>query len=309
MDLLDIMNISSDWGIDVKDFTVLSERVTLITSVDHEKFILKKKGCAEQFERELKLLKYLKNNKFPTHFPLNSKNGNFIITYQNANFCIYNYLYGETYSAAEILQDSIIPKLLGETIAKLNKAMGSINFTREFPQKDLYHMVYGYAVNEIVVTDCFEKLLKVYQKLEEDIKTVVGSLPKQLIHRDIHIHNIIFSENTLMGVIDFEIAEVNVNIFDLCYCLTSVLSEVFINNNMRHNWIIFVGKLVAGYHSYNSLSNIEIKSIWYVMLCIQTVFMSYFANNKDMYEINKEMFLWIYENRINIEDSILHSVK
>ncbi|WP_412729406.1 phosphotransferase [Cytobacillus praedii] len=85
--------------------------------------------------------------------------------------------------------------------------------------------------------------LKVYQKLEEDIKTVVGSLPKQLIHRDTHIHNIIFSENTLMGVIDFEIAEVNVNIFDLCYCLTSVLSEVFINNNMRHNWIIFVGEI------------------------------------------------------------------
>lgn len=46
-----------------------------------------------------------------------------------------------------------------------------------------------------------------------------------------------------MGVIDFEIAEVNVNIFDLCYCLTSVLSEVFINNNMRHNWIIFVGEI------------------------------------------------------------------
>ncbi|MGN7399975.1 hypothetical protein ACTHO0_08965 [Cytobacillus praedii] len=152
------MNISYDWGIDVKDFTVLSECATLISSVEHEKFILKKKGCAEQFERELKLLKYLKNNEFPTHFPLNNKNGNFIISYQNANFCIYNYLYGETYSAAKTLQDSIIPELLGETIANLNKAMGPINFTREFPQKDLYHMVYGYAVNEIVVTDCSEKL-------------------------------------------------------------------------------------------------------------------------------------------------------
>ncbi|MGN7399976.1 phosphotransferase [Cytobacillus praedii] len=65
-------------------------------------------------------------------------------------------------------------------------------------------------------------------------------MPKQLIHRDTHIDNIILSEDILLGVIDFEIAEVNVNIFDLCYCLTSVLNEVFINNNMRHNWIILL---------------------------------------------------------------------
>lgn len=309
MELFDIKNIAYGWGIDVKDFKSLSERATLITSVDHEKFILKKKGCAEQFERELKLLKHLRNNKFPTQFPLYNKIGNFNVSYQNANYCIYNYLYGETFSAAETLQDSNIPKLLGETIANLNKTMDSINFTRDFPQKDLYHMVYGYAVNEIVNTGCSEKLLNVFQQLEVDIKTVVRSLPKQLIHRDSHIHNIIFRDGTLMGVIDFEIAEVNVNIFDICYCSTSVLSEVFLNKNIRHHWINFVGKLVSGYHSYYSLLICEIKSIWYVMLCIQTIFMSYFVNNKDMYEINKEMFLWIYENRIYIEDSIIHSLK
>ncbi|MBU9714334.1 phosphotransferase enzyme family protein [Evansella tamaricis] len=309
MELLDIRNISLNWEINVKDFKALSERAILIISSFDQKFILKKKGSLEQFESELKLLKHLENNKFPTQFPLYNKFGDLIVNYQNANYCIYNYINGETFSATETLQNSMIPKLLGETIATLNKAMVSINLANEFQQKDLYHMVYGYAINEIVKVDCSKKLLKVYQQLEDDIKKVVESLQKQLIHRDSHIHNIVFKDGSLSGVIDFDIAEINVNLFDLCYCSTSVLSEVFSKESLRGNWIKFVGDLVIGYNLYNPLSFSEIKSIWYVMLCIQTIFMSYFVNNKEIYEINKEMFLWIYKNRKNIENTILMSVR
>ncbi|WP_084309013.1 phosphotransferase [Alkalihalobacterium bogoriense] len=293
----------------VRDFKALSERATLIISAANEKYVLKKKGSLEQFEKELKLLKHLGKNKFPTQIPLYTKFGDLMVNYKNANYCIYNYIYGETFSATETLQNSMIPKLLGETIATLNKAMNSINFAIEFPQKDVYHMVYGYAVNEIKKVDNSKKLLKVYQQLEDDIKKVVESLPKQLIHRDSHIHNIVFKGGLLSGVIDFDIAEINVNTFDICYCSTSVLSEVFSKENLRGKWINFVGDLVTGYNLYNPLSFSEIKSLWYIMLCIQTVFMSYFSNNKEIYEVNKEMFLWVYENRINIENTILQGVR
>ncbi|MEK4485682.1 phosphotransferase [Psychrobacillus sp. FSL H8-0484] len=305
MELINIRNISSSWGINIKDYKGLSERATLIISDDEEKFILKKKASLTQFESELKLLKHLKDNGFQAQFPISDKLGSWIVSYKGDYYCIYNYLDGETFSASESLQNPIAPKLLGRTIAVLNNTMNSINFANEFPNKDLFHMVYGFAVKEIEKMDGSEKLLKVYQQLEKEIKTVVDSLTKQLIHRDSHIHNIVFKDEILTGVIDFEIAEVNVNIFDICYCSTSVLSEVFFKENSRESWIKFVGDLVSEYNQYSLLSTKELKSIWYVMLCIQTIFMAYFTNNKEIYKINKEMFFWIYENKINLENAIL----
>jgi len=263
----------------------------------------------ERFETEVKLLKHLISNNVPTQFPIYNKLNNLVLTYQNEKYCIYKYLNGQTYSAIEALLNPIVPKLLGETIAITNKAIATINFADEFPKKDLYNLVYGYAINRIREIDNSEKISKVYQQLEEDIKTVVSSLQTQLIHRDAHIHNILFMDNRLIGIIDFEIAEVNVNMFDICYCSTSVLSEIFTKENLRDKWISFVGDLLSGFNHNNCLSNNEITSIWYVMLCIQTIFMAYFASNKDIYEINKEMFLWIYENKNAIENSILQSLK
>jgi Ser/Thr protein kinase RdoA (MazF antagonist) len=229
--------------------------------------------------------------------------------YQNENYCLYNYLNGETYSAVEALLNPIVSKLLGNTIAITNKVIATINFSKKFPNKDLYNLVYGYALNRIKEVDSSEEILKVYQQLEQDIKIAVSSLQTQLIHRDAHIHNILFNDNRLTGIIDFEIAEVNVNMFDICYCSTSILSEIFTKEKLRDKWISFVGDLISGYNHINCLSNNEIKSIWYVMLCIQTIFMSYFASNKDIYEVNKKMFLWIYENKNAIENSILQSLK
>ncbi len=186
--------------------------------------------------------------------------------------------------------------------------MKSADFLTEYPNKDLYKMVYGFAVNEIRKVDHSNELYSIYEDLEQDVKKIVNMLPKQLIHRDAHIHNIIFNNNHLSGVIDYEIVEINVNIFDLCYCSTSVLCEVFTKEELRGKWFNYVGNLVTGYNQVNPLSANEKESIWYVMLCIQTIFMGYFSSNKDIYKINKAMFQWIYENRNQIEDKVLLTV-
>ncbi|MBU8732883.1 phosphotransferase [Cytobacillus oceanisediminis] len=299
MELLDIKNIN---------FKKLSERATLVFTTDEEKFIIKRKDNLEQFNRELKLIGHLRSNNFLTQFPLYNKQGDFSFPYQNSNYDIYNYLEGSPFGAEESLLNPKIPKLLGETIANLNKIMESADFLREYPIKDLYQLVYGFAVKEIIKVDPSEELQNMYQKLEEEIKNLVNILPKQLIHRDAHIHNIIFNNSSLSGVIDYEIVEVNVSIYDICYCSTSILSEVFINEKLRGMWINFVANLVCTYNQVNPLSASEKGSIWHVMLCIQSIFMAYFSNNKDIYKINKAMFQWIYENRKNIERKILLNV-
>ncbi|CAG9622105.1 phosphotransferase enzyme family protein [Sutcliffiella rhizosphaerae] len=307
MNLLDMNNISSSFGIKTIEFKTLSERAILIITSGEDKFILKEKGTLEQIKREIKLLKHLQYHFIHTQTPIMNDSGEYTVCYKNKNYCIYNYLEGLTFHAEESLLNPSVPKLLGETIAHLNQAMKTIRFSNEFPNNDIFLSVYSFAVDEIVKVDASEHLITIYQQLKEDIKAVLSTLPKQVIHRDAHIHNIVIKDDTLVGLIDFDLAEVNVNIFDICYCSTSILSEVFSNETQRLNWLSFVGDLIANYNQHNSLSMIEKRGIWYVMLCIQSVFMAYFSKNKDIFKSNKEMFLWIYENKSNLERKYLIS--
>ncbi|GAA0381764.1 phosphotransferase enzyme family protein [Bacillus horti] len=302
MELLDSKKIASKWGVEVNSIKELSERVTLITTKNGQDFILKKKGSIEHFKRELKLLNHLKQEGLPIQYPLQDNNKDYIVAFQGDNYCLYSFLEGTTYSSQDSLQNSIIPQLYGQAIATLNKAMENVNFEGEFESKDLYQMVYGFAIDRILKTDGRSQLGDIYQDLEGEFKKAVQVLPKQLIHRDPHIHNFIWNKDKLEGVIDFDLVEVNVRIFDLCYCSTSVLSEVFSNEDLRNGWIHFVGNLVCQYHRYNRLTDEELESIWLVMLGIQTVFMAYFSNYKDIFEVNKAMFLWIFENKLRLEN-------
>ena len=57
-----------------------------------------------------------------------------------------------------------------------------------------------------------------------------------------HLSNVIFKDDKLEGFIDFEILENNVKIFDLCYCCTSILSELFSDERLRGNGYISLAK-------------------------------------------------------------------
>jgi Ser/Thr protein kinase RdoA (MazF antagonist) len=148
------------------------------------------------------------------------------------------------------------------------------------------------------------QLKNIYLSLKADIQKVANELPKQLIHRDTHVSNFVFKGEQITGVLDFEIVEINVRIFDICYCSTSVLSEIFTDDKLRQRWHEFIAHLVRGYSKVNPLSTFEVHSIWHVMLCIQSIFMAFFCSDPALFKTNKQMFLWIYENRDKIEEAL-----
>lgn len=53
----------------------------------------------------------------------------------------------------------------------------------------------------------------------------------------------------------------------------------------------------------------ELQSIWYVMLSIQVIFITYFVQLKDLLKLNEEMFFWIFANKETIEELIESSVQ
>jgi len=297
---LKVSEIVSNWDLAVVDLHTISNKVSIFSNVDGKKYVIKQKANLELIVREHELLKHLDSNSVKVQRPLINKSGEDFCEYKGQYFSIYEYFEGDTITPKECLQNVHFPQLLGDTIASLHKAMEKFKAENEFTKRNLY-TVYCWATNVINNGKKVNKLNTIFQELEEKIKNISETLPKQLIHRDAHTTNFITKKNELVGVIDFEIAEENVRVFDVCYCATSILSEVFSDHDLRQEWISFVGKLCCSYNSINQLSENEVSSIWYTMLCIQTIFMAYFIEYPDIFDVNKEMFLWIYENRASIE--------
>lgn len=100
--------------------------------------------------------------------------------------------------------------------------------------------------------------------------------------------------------IDFDLTEVNVRIFDICYCATAMLSECFSKPNVDINkWLEIFDNLVAGYDSINKLSDSEKQAMPYVIYSIQIICISYFSQYDkyiDLTDINTKMLKWLLEN-------------
>lgn len=296
MNFSEVNSICKQWGKEIKETKKLSDKALLVITKDEDKLVLKVKRNEQATANENELLKFLNSNEIDVQYPLNNTYGETFVTHNDRNYCLYTFIEGETFSAKECLDNPKAPELLGKTMASLHKLMNGVTFSHFFPQKDLYKMVTSYAFPEILKVDNDEELKKIFQTFVEDLEERIEGLPKQLIHRDTHIFNFIFQDHKLSGVIDFEIAEVNVRIFDLCYCATSVLNEIFPDKNQRENWLQFVKGLFGSYNKANPLSEHEMNSIWHVMLCIQLIFMAFFSKNTPIYNVNKSMFIWIYKN-------------
>ena len=55
-------------------------------------------------------------------------------------------------------------------------------------------------------------------------------LPRQIIHRDPNPSNILMTDKQ-WGILDFDLAERNIRIYDPCYAATAILSESFEASN------------------------------------------------------------------------------
>ena len=126
------------------------------------------------------------------------------------------------------------------------------------------------------------------------------SLPQQIIHRDPNPGNIILCDDN-WGVLDFELSERNVRIFDPCYAATAILSENFEPDNMDKMkiWIMIYKNIIYGYDEVVKLSDNEWNAIPYVVITNQLISTAWFSeqeNYRELYETNKKMVEWMLDN-------------
>ena len=221
------------------------------------------------------------------------KNGDDYLQSGDLYFVIINRIKGEQLKCEDIFADTGIAYTIGISIAKLHNKLKAFD-NADFKQVNIYN-------------DCVESIDKIQnftQEFKENYKStfgkIINQLPTQLIHRDINPSNMIFDNGEFKGFIDFDLTEVNVRIFDICYCATAILSECFSKPNVDINkWLEILDNLVAGYDSINKLSDSEKQAIPYVIYSIQIICISYFSKYDkyvDLTDINTKMLKWLLEN-------------
>ncbi len=121
-----------------------------------------------------------------------------------------------------------------------------------------------------------------------------------MIHRDPNPGNIILCGDN-WGILDFDLSERNIRIFDPCYAATAILSESYETDNTDklNQWIMIYKNILYGYDEVVKLSDNEWKAIPYVVITNQLISTAWFSEQekyRELYETNKKMTEWMLNN-------------
>lgn len=179
------------------------------------------------------------------------------------------------------IKDKVMAHKMGCAIAQLHRAFIICEKEVEFWDNGLLEEMHGW-VKDILINNDWQIVTKEeYSRTVALLDTVYDSLPKQLIHRDVHFGNFLFFEGKLSGYIDFDLSQRNIRIFDICYFLAGLLAEETDDAFTKNEWIGNVKAVIAGYESIANLSVKEKSAIPCVMECIEILFVAYFISVND----------------------------
>jgi Ser/Thr protein kinase RdoA (MazF antagonist) len=147
------------------------------------------------------------------------------------------------------------------------------------------------SIPKDILDECILQLGEIYPRL-----------PRQLIHRDMHLGNMLFEKNELTGYIDFDLSHINARVFDLCYMTSGFLIDNINDEIKTAKWFEILHNIVDGYNSIISLTEDEKRSIPIMMVAIEMLFTAYYANMNDKSGSNvaAETAIWLWENKERI---------
>ena len=198
--------------------------------------------------------------------------------------------------------DGKIASTMGGIIADLHIAFQKCEEEDIFWNNSLLDEMNGWVRNNLEVNDWKYVTKEEYEETVSQLEMVYESLPVQLIHRDVHFGNFLFSDGKFSGYIDFDLSQRNIRIFNLCYFLLGLLCEEEKFEITDELWFELVKNVFTGYEHKLKLTEMEKKAVPYVMECIELLFVSYFESindvccAKDAYRIF--IFIKKQENRI-----------
>lgn len=265
-----------NWGLEGKDI----RQIYSTTWQVGEDYVLKVYQNFSMLERNLKILHLLEGMGIPVSKNIVALNNEQYIFCDNQFYILSGKLPGN--NIVKIGNDIRIAVMMGEIIADLHKAFKKCEEADVFWDNSLLDEMNGWVKRQLEANDW--KLIdkEEYEKTVSQLSILYDDLPVQLIHRDVHFGNFLFSDGKFSGYLDFDLSQRNIRIFDLCYFLLGLLSEEEKLEITDELWLECVKKVFAGYDKKMKLTEAEKKAVPYVMECIELLFISYYESISDI---------------------------
>ena len=140
---------------------------------------------------------------------------------------------------------------------------------------------------------------RIWRDAEAELGPLYSKLPRQVIHRDPHPSNMLFSAGRLTGFLDFEMVRRGPRAFDVCYCGSSILVEGFEDSEKAQRWARLVHSLTRGYGEYFPLVASERLAMYGVLVSIELLFIAFCMDtrNYDAARTNERLLHWLATNR------------
>ncbi len=295
----EIKKILSGWDINYGDisnvFSINTGRQNENTFYVGNDYVIKYTPDLMKIKNNIAIAKALSNEGFESSLAVKTVYGTDYLQSGELYFFLTKRISGCPLKCSYIYKNPARAFKIGESIAKLHIALNKID-KRDYPEADFF----GDFVSSLEKIKGFVSLPNGFaEKLSDNLQSLYDSLPQQLIHRDINPSNILIRNEVFCGFIDFDLAEVNVKIFDICYAATSILSETFSNDTVNNDeWLTIFKNIIVGYNRVNHLSDEEMKALPYVVYAIQTVCIAFFSKSdkyKDLCKTNIDMLGWLIE--------------
>jgi AraC-like DNA-binding protein len=260
----------------------------------------------EKLMKNLKISKALHHQGFASSLPVLTKTGSEYVEYKEL-FVLTRGLKGNPLSKSDRFGHNRMKfaEQYGKSIAKLHTTLKNIQKDIFLDEINLYKNVIEWALPSFKrqniqwgmgLDDDF------FYDFIDNFGILYDKLPKQLIHRDPNPGNILFDNGVVTGFIDFDLSEVNIRLWDVCYCATGILSEA--SDEAYEKWLEILGGILKGYDLEAGLTSEEKQAIFYVICSIQMICIAYFEGHdiyKELAKTNRRMLQFIIQNKEVIE--------
>lgn len=270
-----------------------------------DEYVIKFSANLAEIKNNIRISERLSDSGLPAAEMVKTLTGDKYLQIGELYFILTKRINGKPLKCEEIFKDITLSYQIGKSIARLHNALKIFDESK-FTHVNIYDNAVKSALPKVEeLTDLGNDFVCDYIN---QFGTVYSNLPKQIIHRDINPSNMIFNNGKFNGFVDFDLTEVNLRIFDICYCATSILSEAFTNDNIdKEKWTDILKELIRGYGNINPLTENEKQALPYVIYSIQFVCIAYF-NKFDKYsnltKTNIEMLKWMINKMNNIISDI-----
>jgi len=266
-----------------------------------------KTGEWTQLLKNLKVAKALAMQKFSSSLPVKTESGAEYLDEDNIFILTYRVKGAPLPNVGRYGADRLdFANKYGQSIAQLHRSLKEIQSDILPDEVNLYENVINWALPNVkqqnkqwnmeiddgFFADYTLEFGKLYEKLS-----------KQLIHRDPNPANILFLNHDVSGFIDFDLSEINIRLWDPCYCATGILSEG--NTEMYDIWLEILSGILHGYDAVNTLTREEKESIFYVICSIQMICIAFFESRdeyKELAKTSRKMMQFIIRNEGKIKN-------